>query len=68
MTRVCRAPTRARAACGATSPTKPTTHAWLAGEAGTITALRRHLVRDLGVDRRSVAFMGYWRAGRAESA
>jgi NADPH-dependent ferric siderophore reductase len=40
--------------------------AWLAGEAGTITALRRHLVRDLGVDRRSIAFMGYWRQGRAE--
>lgn len=43
-------------------------YAWLAGEAGTITALRRHLVRDLGIDRRSIAFMGYWRQGRAESA
>src|SRR5690606_30592962 len=43
-------------------------YAWLAGEAGTITALRRHLVRDLGIDRRSIAFMGYWRAGRAEGA
>ena len=41
-------------------------YAWLAGEAGTITALRRHLVRDLGIDRRSIAFMGYWRQGRAE--
>ena len=27
-----------------------------------------HLVRDLGVDRRWVAFMGYWRLGRAENA
>lgn len=44
-----------------------TEYAWLAGEAGTITALRRHLVRDLGIDRTSIAFMGYWRAGRAES-
>lgn len=43
-------------------------YAWLAGEAGTITALRRHLVRDLGIDRRSVAFMGYWRQGRAEAS
>ena len=43
-------------------------YAWLAGEAGTITALRRHLVRDLGIDRKSVAFMGYWKVGRAEGA
>ncbi|MFD5213836.1 siderophore-interacting protein [Microbacterium sp. NPDC058345] len=43
-------------------------YAWLAGEAGTITALRRHLVRDLGIDRRSIAFMGYWKQGRAEAS
>ncbi|MWB98815.1 siderophore-interacting protein [Agromyces seonyuensis] len=41
-------------------------YAWLAGEASVITGLRRHLVQGLGIDRRSVAFMGYWRAGRAE--
>ena len=29
--------------------------------------LRRHLVSELGVDRRAVAFMGYWRLGRAEN-
>ena len=40
-------------------------YAWLAGEAGTIKAIRRVLVGELGVDRRSVAFMGYWRTGRA---
>ncbi|REJ05686.1 siderophore-interacting protein [Microbacterium bovistercoris] len=45
-----------------------TEYAWLAGEAGTITSLRRHLVRDLSIDRRSVAFMGYWRTGRAEAS
>jgi NADPH-dependent ferric siderophore reductase len=39
-------------------------YAWLAGEAGVVTGLRRRLVA-LGVDRRSVAFMGYWRAGRS---
>lgn len=41
-------------------------YAWLAGEAGAIKQLRRHLVTDLGIDRRSVAFMGYWRLGRSE--
>lgn len=41
-------------------------YAWLAGEAGVVTRLRRHLVRDLGIDRRAVAFMGYWKIGRAE--
>ena len=43
-------------------------YAWLAGEAGMVKALRRRLVRDLGVPRSSVAFMGYWRAGAAEGS
>jgi NADPH-dependent ferric siderophore reductase len=38
-------------------------YAWIAGESGVVTALRRVLVKDLGVDRRQVAFMGYWRRG-----
>lgn len=41
-------------------------YAWVAGEAAVVRDLRRHLVRDLGIDRRSVAFMGYWRRGKAE--
>jgi len=41
-------------------------YAWLAGEAGVIKTLRRHLVRECGVDRKAVAFMGYWREGRRE--
>lgn len=41
-------------------------YAWLAGEASTIRAIRRHLVTELGHDRRAVSFMGYWREGRAE--
>jgi NADPH-dependent ferric siderophore reductase len=41
-------------------------YAWLAGEAAVIKQLRRHLVAECGVDRGSVAFMGYWRLGRAE--
>lgn len=40
-------------------------YAWVAGEAGMVTRLRRHLVRDAGLDRRQVAFMGYWRQGVA---
>jgi NADPH-dependent ferric siderophore reductase len=38
-------------------------YAWIAGEAKIVTALRRALVRDLGIDRHQVAFMGYWRVG-----
>ncbi|RPF21748.1 NADPH-dependent ferric siderophore reductase [Myceligenerans xiligouense] len=41
-------------------------YAWLAGEAGVIKTLRRYLVGERGVDRKAVAFMGYWRRGRAE--
>ncbi|WP_164700270.1 siderophore-interacting protein [Modestobacter sp. KNN46-3] len=43
-------------------------YAWLAGEAGMVKNLRRRLVRDLGVPRTSVAFMGYWRLGAAEGS
>ncbi|MEU7799102.1 siderophore-interacting protein [Micromonospora arborensis] len=42
-------------------------YAWLAGEAGVIRNLRRHLVAERGLDRRAVAFMGYWRLGRADT-
>ncbi|MEV4122300.1 siderophore-interacting protein [Micromonospora sp. NPDC049645] len=42
-------------------------YAWLAGEAGVIRDLRRHLVTERGLDRRAVAFMGYWRLGRADA-
>jgi NADPH-dependent ferric siderophore reductase len=40
-------------------------YAWIAGESAAVTGLRRHLVRELGMDRRRVAFMGYWRRGVA---
>jgi NADPH-dependent ferric siderophore reductase len=39
--------------------------AWIAGESGIVTGLRRLLVGELGMDRRQVAFMGYWRRGVA---
>ena len=38
---------------------------WIAGESGVVTALRRALVRELGIPRGQVAFMGYWRRGVA---
>lgn len=41
-------------------------YAWIAGEAGMVRTLRRFLVGEVGLDRRRVAFMGYWRIGRAE--
>jgi NADPH-dependent ferric siderophore reductase len=40
-------------------------YAWIAGESKVVTGLRRHLVNELGFDRRQVAFMGYWRRGVA---
>ena len=41
-------------------------YAWMAGEAATVKTLRRLLVSAHGVDRKRVAFMGYWRLGQAE--
>jgi len=38
-------------------------YVWIAGESKVVTGLRRVLVDDLGLDRRQVAFMGYWRRG-----
>jgi NADPH-dependent ferric siderophore reductase len=40
-------------------------YAWIAGESAVVTGLRRVLVNELGLDRRQVAFMGYWRRGVA---
>ena len=42
-------------------------YAWLAGESAVIRGLRRHLVTERGIDRKAVAFMGYWRHGRSEA-
>jgi NADPH-dependent ferric siderophore reductase len=48
-------------AASATSPV----YAWVAGEAGAVKAIRRHLVRERGIDKGAVTFMGYWRLGRS---
>ncbi|NUR05406.1 MAG: siderophore-interacting protein [Nocardioidaceae bacterium] len=39
-------------------------YAWVAGEAGVVRDVRRHLVGEVGLPRDSVAFMGYWRLGK----
>ncbi|GII24031.1 siderophore-interacting protein [Planosporangium mesophilum] len=43
-----------------------TPYAWIAGEAGTVRALRRHLVGERGFGRDRVTFTGYWRRGSSE--
>ncbi|MGP3950256.1 SIP domain-containing protein [Streptomyces sp. 7N604] len=43
-----------------------TPYAWIAGESGTVRALRRHLVGERGFNRRAVTFVGYWRRGASE--
>ena len=42
-------------------------YAWLAGESAIIKTLRRFLVSETGIDRKRVAFMGYWRLGKSEA-
>ena len=41
-------------------------YAWLAGESAAIKTIRRLLVTQHGIDRKRVAFMGYWRLGQSE--
>jgi NADPH-dependent ferric siderophore reductase len=43
-----------------------TPYAWIAGESGSVKALRRHLVRERELDRRRVTFVGYWKQGVSE--
>ncbi|MFE1416170.1 siderophore-interacting protein [Streptomyces sp. NPDC058746] len=47
-------------------PAAAAPYVWLAGEAGTVRATRRHFVQEWSVDRRSVRFTGYWRLGASE--
>lgn len=44
------------------------TYVWVAGEQSAVRDIRRFYVRECGVDRRSVAFMGYWKRGQAQAA
>ncbi|MFF5189529.1 siderophore-interacting protein [Streptomyces sp. NPDC000345] len=47
-------------------PSSAHPYAWIAGESGSVKALRRHFVHERGIDRRRVAFVGYWRRGLTE--
>jgi NADPH-dependent ferric siderophore reductase len=42
----------------------PGTKAWVAGEAGSLVPIRRHLFDELGLNRSDVAVRGYWKYGR----
>ncbi|MER7399341.1 siderophore-interacting protein [Streptomyces sp. NPDC000151] len=57
---------RMLASVGAAELPEGTPYAWIAGESGTVKALRRHLVKERGFDRRAVKFTGYWRRGASE--
>ncbi|RSN57419.1 siderophore-interacting protein [Amycolatopsis sp. WAC 04182] len=45
-----------------------TPYAWISGEANMVKLVRRHLVRERGVDKRAICFTGYWRQGVSEEA
>ncbi|MDY7091182.1 MAG: siderophore-interacting protein [Actinomycetota bacterium] len=40
-------------------------YTWTAGESALPTGLRRHLVNDRRVPKSDIAFLGYWKVGRA---
>lgn len=48
------------------APSTADLYAWVAGEASVVREVRRALVGPHGLSRAQVAFMGYWRQGRAE--
>ncbi|MBB5083227.1 siderophore-interacting protein [Nonomuraea endophytica] len=39
-------------------------YAWIAGESKLATGVRRHLVNERHIEKRDIAFIGYWRHGR----
>ncbi len=40
-------------------------YAWVCGESGLATGVRRYLTGEVGMDKRSVFFSGYWKVGEA---
>ncbi|MEU6800685.1 siderophore-interacting protein [Streptomyces neyagawaensis] len=60
------APTALDAVRAAPLPSSRLPYAWIAGESGRVKELRRHLVRERGIDKRRVTFVGYWREGLTE--
>ncbi|WP_010542184.1 siderophore-interacting protein [Dietzia alimentaria] len=47
------------------SATSDVDYAWVCGESGLATSLRRHLVQEVGMDKKAVTFSGYWKVGAA---
>ncbi|WP_129358893.1 MULTISPECIES: siderophore-interacting protein [Micrococcaceae] len=43
------------------------TYVYLAGEASVVRAARRVCVNEANIEKSSISFMGYWKAGHAES-
>ncbi|MFF1741278.1 siderophore-interacting protein [Streptomyces mirabilis] len=60
------APMAVDAVRAARLPPAESPYAWIAGESGCVKEMRRHLVRERGIDRRRVTFVGYWRRGLTE--
>ncbi|UUU22328.1 siderophore-interacting protein [Streptomyces sp. DSM 40750] len=60
------APTALDTIRAAQLPSSELPYAWIAGESGRVKELRRHLVRERGIDKRRVTFVGYWREGLTE--
>ncbi|MFF7599992.1 siderophore-interacting protein [Streptomyces mirabilis] len=60
------APMAVDAVRAARLPPTESPYAWIAGESGCVKEMRRHLVRERGIDRRRVTFVGYWRRGLTE--
>lgn len=60
------APTALDTVRAAQLPPSELPYAWIAGESGRVKELRRHLVRERGIDKRRVTFVGYWREGLTE--
>ncbi|MFJ2832009.1 siderophore-interacting protein [Streptomyces sp. NPDC087263] len=61
-----RSPMAVDAVRAAQLPPAERPYVWIAGESGQVKELRRHLVRERGIDRRHITFVGYWRRGLAE--
>lgn len=47
------------------STTADLDYAWACGESGLATSVRRHLVQQVGMDKKSITFSGYWKLGAA---
>lgn len=47
------------------STTADLDYAWACGESSLATSIRRHLVQEVGMDKKAITFSGYWKLGAA---